>query len=118
MRGPRSGYSLIEVLIAFAVMALVLTAILPGQTRLLSRAASKEHRLLAMDWSASHIEALGLTDPIPLGLQTAEWNDWTLELLVEQAPGQEIESVYSVRATVLDGQNNLLTETETIRGMP
>jgi len=116
MRLKRSGYSLIEVLIAFAVMSLVLAALLPGQTRLLNRSASEKHRLLALDWATSHVEALGLTAPIQAGIQNETWNDWQLELIIESV--LEHEGVYVIEAQVRDSQNNVLNEFEVTRGLP
>ncbi|PRY92079.1 pilin/secretion family protein with methylation motif [Hasllibacter halocynthiae] len=43
-----AGYSLVEVLIAFAVMALVLGALIPGQARLGEAAIRAEERLLVL----------------------------------------------------------------------
>lgn len=55
---PRSGYSVIEVLIAFAVMSMTLAVLLPGQLQLLARAGTAADRALAHDLTLSRLESM------------------------------------------------------------
>ena len=116
MRNTRRGYSLIEVLIAFAIMTVVLAALLPGQTRLLSRTGAEEQRLLALDWATSEIEALGLTSPIVSGRRTVTWNDWTMSLTITPEPA--VTGVFTVNAEVTVGSDTRLAEITMLRGAP
>ncbi|GGX44495.1 hypothetical protein GCM10007385_10550 [Tateyamaria omphalii] len=49
MKHTRSGFSILEVLVAFVIMALVFAVLLPGQGDLLSRAQRSNDQLLATD---------------------------------------------------------------------
>lgn len=73
-----AGYSLIEVLIAFAVMALVLGTLVPGQTLLAEAATRPEERLLMQDYARSLIEIARLQDD-PLGGIPAGYRGWKVE---------------------------------------
>ncbi|WP_299695285.1 type II secretion system protein [uncultured Tateyamaria sp.] len=53
---PRSGYSILEVLVAFAVMSMVLAVLIPGQTQLLVRASQAADRALAHDLALSRLD--------------------------------------------------------------
>ena len=54
----RAGFSLLEVLIAFAVMAAVLGALVPGQAAMAARTGEATGRLLAADYALSRAGAL------------------------------------------------------------
>ena len=54
----RAGFSLLEVLIAFAVMAAVLGALVPGQAAMAARTGEAAGRLLAADYALSRAGAL------------------------------------------------------------
>ncbi|WP_339691991.1 prepilin-type N-terminal cleavage/methylation domain-containing protein [Celeribacter baekdonensis] len=58
----RAGYSLFEVLIAFAIMTMVLSALIPGQATLLRRSQDAADRVLAMDYAISVIDQIRLED--------------------------------------------------------
>ena len=54
----RAGFSLLEVLIAFAVMAAVLGALAPGQAAMAARVGEAAERLLAADYALSRLDAV------------------------------------------------------------
>ena len=54
----RAGFSLLEVLIAFAVMAAVLGALVPGQAAMAARTGEAAGRLLAADYALSRLDAV------------------------------------------------------------
>lgn len=83
MRG-RAGYSLFEVLIAFAIMSLVLSALLPGQTRLLERVQSADEQVLATDYAISLADLAVVTPPTQWRNATYDYRDWQVEQLVRQ----------------------------------
>ncbi|MGB3317050.1 MAG: type II secretion system protein [Albidovulum sp.] len=88
MRCSRSaGYSLLEVLVAFAIMSIVLATILPGQSRMLRAAARYEEKLMAEDYAISRLERLGLSDQITPGTTQDTYRDWTVITRVETRPG-------------------------------
>ncbi len=74
----RAGYSLLEVLIAFAIMALVLAVLIPGQASLLHRTRDAGAALLAADYAASRIDALGALEPVHIGRKETIYRDWTV----------------------------------------
>lgn len=116
MRSRLRGYSLIEVLIAFAIMTLVLAVLLPGQTRLLSRATLEQDRLLAADWAMSEMDAFGLEAPVAEGRQTRQWNDWTLTLSI--SADQTTEGLYIFEAQVADRRGTSLADLALMRYSP
>lgn len=63
----QSGYSVLEVLIAFAIMSLLLATLLPGQAKILSRATEGEENLLAHDVALSRLARLGHSEEILAG---------------------------------------------------
>lgn len=81
----RAGYSLLEVLVAFVVMTLVLTAILPRQAVQLGRAEQAAQRGLALDYSRSLLDQMGVSKPLPQpGRSTTAYGDWRIEVLTER----------------------------------
>ncbi len=72
----RAGYSLLEVLIAFAVMAMVLAVLIPGQAQLFSRASNGSDRVLALDYAASRLDTLGLAEPLQIGTGQTVYRAW------------------------------------------
>ncbi|WP_415400590.1 type IV pilus modification PilV family protein [Tateyamaria sp. SN3-11] len=90
----RSGYSIIEVLIAFAVMSMTLAVLLPGQTRLLGRAGDAAERALAQDYALSRLDlvrVLGAEAP------ASSYGNWRVSEDVAEGPAQRAVTV-SVRS--------------------
>lgn len=83
----RAGYSVMEVLIAFTVMATVLAVLIPGQSSLLVGARQAEQSLLAMEYAASRLDQIGVSEPLEEG--NAVYRDWHVTWRIE--PRQEIE---------------------------
>ena len=91
----RSGYSIMEVLIAFAVMSMTLAVLLPGQMQLLGRAGTAAERALAQDFAVSRIEyarVLGVADPVE------QYGDWRIEQAVNEEAGARRVTVRVLRA--------------------
>lgn len=89
MKG-NAGYSLLEVLIAFAIMSLVLSAVIPGQAKVLSRASDKDDAVLAYDYALSKIAAVGYDVPLEVGAVQSEYRDWLVEMTQEPIEGPEL----------------------------
>lgn len=89
----KSGFSLFEVLIAFAIMSLVLVALLPGQARLLTRATESSQNALALEYALSKAAELGVTRPLRIGSLSEPYRDWSISQntrALEQADGGQI----------------------------
>lgn len=81
----RQGYSLIEVLVAFTVMALVLATLIPAQAQFLRRATDNTDQLLAMDLALSKLSYLNVVEPISIGSTTTEQDGWVVNIEIMQA---------------------------------
>lgn len=109
----RAGFSLLEVLVAFAIMALVLSALIPGQVGLLQRATQSGERVLAQDYALSRLAGLGLSEPFPSGTQEARYGNWrVIEAVEVKAPG-----IIQVSVTVYSGPR-LLAEARRLSVSP
>lgn len=98
----RAGYSILEVLIAFAVMSMTLAVLLPGQTQLLGRAATASERALAHDYALSRLEVahvLGSADPID------RYDTWQIRQEVTAQEGQR-----RITITVLNNTGRALAQ--------
>lgn len=105
MKGE-TGFSVFEVLVAFTIMALVLSALLPGQARLLARATNGEDAVLAHDLALSRLATLSVGAPVVAGQSTTEHGTWqSVETI---ATGETIdgltEYVITVRILAADGR--------------
>ena len=81
----RSGYSLFEVLVAFAVMAVVLAVLLPGQLAMIQRTDLSAKRALAQEYALSRLEIARVTENWPTGRET--YRRWTLDWTQEARAG-------------------------------
>ncbi|SMX26039.1 hypothetical protein TRP8649_00111 [Pelagimonas phthalicica] len=79
----RGGYSLFEVLVAFAIMSLVLASLLPQQTDLLSRTQQVDQRFAATDAALSHLAEMGLKEPLEIGTRLVPHGDWQIEEVIQ-----------------------------------
>ncbi|MCU0826013.1 MAG: type II secretion system GspH family protein [Tabrizicola sp.] len=88
MNRARAGYSLLEVLVAFAILTVVLSVILPGNGRLLLRTNSAEAQVLAQDYAMSRLERLvvaGWEDNRPLTTFSEDYRDWVVDVSIAPA---------------------------------
>lgn len=98
------GYSLFEVLIAFAIMALVLTVLLPGQTKLLNRVKSSEETILAMDYASSLASIASLTSPEQWQNAEFDYREWRIKQQVSKTSDKLVRMtirIYSGAGTEL-----------------
>jgi prepilin-type N-terminal cleavage/methylation domain-containing protein len=115
MKG-RAGYSLLEVLIALAIMAMVLSVLIPGQAHLLRRASTSGEGLLATDLAASRLARLGIEDPLTPGHRDFLYRDWRVIEEITEAPALEgILPVYAVSVEILSGSGTRLALLQGIR---
>ena len=116
----RAGYSLFEVLLAFAIMAMVLAAVLPQQAGLLGRATQVNAQQLAQDYALSRIDRLGVSDPLRPGRSSEIYRDWTVALDISPfrlsaLPGRRL---LRVEITVSTKTGRELARVDTLRAAP
>lgn len=114
MRQRRRGYSLFEVLVAFAIMTMALAIILPAQSRLLQRSGTDRDKLMALDWAQSHLDLAGLTEPLRVLPKTVTLEGWTLTL----SAVPYTENLYTVTAEVTTVGGRSLATVEAIKSAP
>ncbi|WP_208353092.1 type IV pilus modification PilV family protein [Pseudaestuariivita rosea] len=115
----KAGYSLLEVLIAFAVMSLVLAALLPGQAKLLSRTVEADQRLLAQDYALSRLDQIGITTSLEIGQLTQTYRSWTVEEVITELPVQDDAiPLLQIRVTISTNDGTVLATVDSIRPTP
>lgn len=77
------GFSLLEVLIAFAVMAMVLSVLLPNQSRLGARAASAGETLLARDFAQGLLDSHSIDSSTEQRETQLTYRNWVVVERVE-----------------------------------
>ena len=107
---PRSGYSILEGVIAFAVMSMTLAVLVPGQTQLLGRAGSAAERALAHDLALSRLEAV---PHLGLGPTVETYDAWRVEQAVEEGQAQR-----RVTVRVLSANGRTLAEASRLFAVP
>ena len=110
MSNPKQGFSLFEVLIAFAIMTMVLAVLLPGQTRFLERLDPAEERVLALDYAISLSEVAMLDINEPLQNPAFIYRDW----LVAQSIEPQTIGPDRLRIEVKAADGTLLAELEAL----
>ncbi|MFZ5963023.1 prepilin-type N-terminal cleavage/methylation domain-containing protein [Thalassococcus sp. BH17M4-6] len=115
----RAGYSLFEVLIAFAIMSMVLAVLLPRQTDLLTRAQNIDARLEAQDLALSHLALLGLDVPLEEGAYSEAQGDWTLHRDVTPVTLPDVDvPIVEVTITVHSERGQTLARLQEWRVLP
>lgn len=115
-KNARAGYSLLEVLVAFAIMSLTLSVLIPGQGRLLQSASQQEERFLAQDYAISRMETLGISRPVRPGRQEGRYRDWRWEEVLRRVsvPDLQIEAT-EVEIKIWRGRSTLLARLTSIK---
>jgi len=115
------GFSLLETLIAFAIMALSLSVLLPSLSNMLSRSSDRNLTWLAGELALSlEAENLVVHDAVP-GARTGSWDrlDWTLSTSGHRldAPGQAgVSRHYLVSIRIVDRDTGtVLVDRDSIR---
>lgn len=107
-----AGYSLLEVLVAFAIMMLVLSVLLPAQTNLASSSAVRQERQMAHEYALSKMASLGITAPLRTGEVTGTYQDkWIWEQYVYRNPLSTSEhALFDIRFIVSHNNGTNLVE--------
>ena len=111
----RAGYSVFEVLIAFAIMALVLSALLPAQARLLARASREDETMLAYDFALSRLAVLSVVRPIELGQRTFVQGPWQAQQSIVATRTTDTHTIYEMTVVVLSGNSDELARAAALR---
>lgn len=120
----RAGFSILETLVAFVVLALALSALLPAQSRMTERSAESRTKWVAAELARSRLAAAGITTPLQPGSATGIWQDhWAWQITItpyQGLPAQEQRAgpLFEVTATVDDARTGrrLVTLTTLRRG--
>ncbi|MEP4627164.1 MAG: type II secretion system protein [Tateyamaria sp.] len=109
----RAGYTLLEVLVAFAIMASILAVILPGQSQMLRQSSDAEITFLATDYAQSLMDRLGVSEAIVPGVQTDVYRDW--RVAIETRPLIDFESFFSVTISIEDERGRQIATTQSVK---
>ena len=107
----KAGYSLFEVLVAFAIMSFVLSALLPGQTRLLQRVETTDAQTLATDYAISLANLAAVTPIEQWHDETFEYRNWHIEITIQQEADGLLRNIIRVS----DKDRRGLAEIESLR---
>lgn len=118
MKRRTAGYSLFEVLIAFAILTTVLATLIPGQAQLLTRVTQQDDKFLAQDYAYSVASQIGVTNPFTKGTQTRIYRKWqvTEDVIDNSLEGIDAE-LFQITVTVKSHSGKTLAHIETIRGI-
>lgn len=99
----RSGFTLVEVLVALVVVAVALGALAHGATRSLDHQYRIERQTLALWMASNQLAELELEARIEPGTRSGTTRmadrDWRWETRIEPAPGEEL---WRIDVTVFD----------------
>jgi len=116
MNSDNAGYTLLEVLIAFAIMAMVLSALIPGQARLQIRSNAADEVFLATDYALSRLDKLGVSEQITSGVQKDLYRDWQVTHIVSEEPFANTDSkVFRIILEIKTRSGRQLAKIETLR---
>jgi type II secretory pathway pseudopilin PulG len=79
-----AGYSLLEVLIAFFVMATVLAVLIPEQGGLLQRGRESQAETLAYDYAHSVIASRSVSRELQPDSERFDYRDWSVDVALEE----------------------------------
>ena len=83
-RAGESGFTLLEVIVAFTILTLSLGVLLPVFSGSLGRGEQSKHEALALAAGQSKLAGLGIEEPLAVGLSDGEFPDgihWQLQAL-------------------------------------
>lgn len=120
----RAGFSLLEVMVAFVVLALSLSALLPALTTLSHRSRSAEDRWLAGELALSQLDMVGVTAPLASGEESGEWRNWRWEVQIRPISAAIPESarfatLFEITVKVSDSRSGaVLVQLTTVKRAP
>lgn len=112
----KSGYSLLEVLVAFTIMTLVLTAIMPGQGRMAVRARYISEEYIAHDFALSRLAMIGRARPIIYGEHRSQYGAWfVLERVERKFLDVGHQQLLSISVEIRDPADRVIASESDIR---
>ena len=114
MRSRTAGYSLFEVLLAFAIMAMILSVLLPRQTDMLSRIRNIEDRALAQDFAMSRLALLSIAVPLLPATTTDSYRAWTVIENIESSVIHDTDLIALIlQVTIQNQRGTVLAKVQT-----
>ena len=120
MNQKRAGYSLFEVLIAFAILTIVLSALIPGQARLMSRISQQDDIFLAQDYAYSRLARIGIVTPLEQGQFQDRYRDWVITEKISETQLDDIPAIrlFRISVQIFSRNGKLLVSSESLRVVP
>jgi len=78
------GYSLLETLIAFAIMSAVLVTLLPAQSKLFTYSANAEEKFLASEYALSHLDRMVVLESPSERERQLEQGNWIITETIQE----------------------------------
>ncbi len=116
-RRSERGFCLLETLVAFVVLALALTAILPALRDMTKRIGVTEQQWIANQLSASLIAEIGVVHPVRQGVRRGTWTDryaWRITTKPGPPQGAGVTDIYEVIIEVTNSGSDKLLSTDTL----
>ena len=116
----RRGYTLLEVITAFAVLTIALSALIPMISGLLSRSGGAQAKWAATEFAASKLAEIGVVAPIRQGVAAGtyrtDWR-WTATTRPHRATGVPLGAgLYEITIEVRDAASDrLVTQLVTVK---
>lgn len=115
----RSGYSLLEVLVAFAIATMVIAALIPGQAALLERTKEGQESLLAYDFALSRLAELSVVRPLHEEINKSNYDRWLVRISVISVDRLDIENnQFAIVVLISDPNGHELARAESLVVMP
>lgn len=87
----QSGFALVETLVSFAILALVLTVMLGGISRMATGGRRAEVMLEALRLAQTKLDSIGITEPLSPGESTGRFDNgfqWRVQVSAPASPGR------------------------------
>ncbi len=111
----KAGYTLFEVLVAFAIMAMVLAVLVPRQTLLLQRSSGALDRAMAQELALSELAQLGVVETLNAGIDITDYGHWKIHSQVTERTPLGERQAFDVTVKILDASEDELAVVSVIK---